>query len=349
MFPLAGRSVPAAELTVAPNIDFGVVEIGQQADRSTTIINGGGMAATIANPSRFGADDQGFSFVSPLLPQTIAPGEQATVTVRFTPTVVGAASDTIMFDHDADNSPLQISLTGTGKAPPQGYSSLRIVQTFSSAQIVGSGCILDRSNYQNVDLKLTVGGLVCDKNAGGCTGNSCPCNLGNYCSANWTCSGAGAAGCSGEAIGNFGSGSDGNFDVSAYYFDDCAAGYCMSGECSAATLQPLCSMAGTREACFPYAYFPDWYPDNVHVSETQCLYGVAAVAGRCYAHEPSKVRTVIYLSSGTAADQTLYFCSALNQIDATAHVARIVRQDGLFNVQGALGSTQQISAATPCQ
>lgn len=347
--PLAGRSVPAAELTVAPSLDFGEVEIGQHAERSTTIVNGGGMAATIANPTRFASDDQGFSFVSPLLPITIAPGEQATVTLRFTPLVEGALSDTIMFDHDADNSPLEIALTGSGKAPPQGYSSLRIVQTFSTADYAGSACILDRSNYQNVDLKMTVGGLVCDKDAGGCTGDVCACNLGNYGSATWTCSGSGSAGCTGEAIGNFGSGNDGNFDVSAYYFDDCAGGYCMNGECSAATLQPLCSMAGIREACFPYEYFSSWYPDNVHISETQCLYGVAAVPGRCYAHEATKVRTVIYLSSGTAPDQTLHFCSSLSQTGSTEQVARIVRQEGLFNVQGALGSTQQITASAPCE
>jgi len=45
----------------------------------------------------------------------------------------------------------------------------------------------------------------------------------------------------------------------------------------------------------------------------------------------------------------LHFCSSLGATGQTEQVARIVRQDGLFNVQGALGSTQQITAGTPCQ
>ena len=341
--PLAGRSVPAAELTVTSPLDFGEVEIGQQVDRSTTIYNGGGMAATLIDPVSFATGTQGFSMIAPVLPVTIAPGAQASVTLRFAPNTVGAATDTVSFSHDAENSPLQLLLTGSGKEPPQGYSSIDVVQTFSATSVDTSACGF-RTNYQNVDLKMTVGGLVCDKNTGGCTGDVCPCNLGQYGSATWSCHNCGAVSGSSETIGNFGSGVDGNFDLSTYYDDDCAAAYYED----AVTLQPICSFAGVREACFPIEYLPDWYVDG-HISETQCMYGVAVIAGQCMAHAATKVRTVINLSSGTGPDQSLHFCTSLSSTGATQNVARIVRQEGLFNVTGPLGSTQQIAASAACQ
>ncbi len=339
---LTGRSVPSASLTISSPVDFGELEIGQSVTRTTTVHNGGGMAATLTAPERFAAGDQGFAMVSPTLPQTIAPGEQVTFTLSFAPAVAGDLSDTFYLDHDASGSPLEVALSGRGREPPQGYSDMRIEQSFTTTLMGTEACSL-RVNHQNVDLELAAGAAVCDKNAGGCQADVCNCNLGSYGSAVWSCNNCGGLTSTKEIISNFGSGSDGSFDVRAYYFDDCAAGYYVD----ATFLQPICSFPGTREACFPIEVFPHWYVDGL-ISETQCMYGVAAVGNRCMGHAATKVRTIIHFTGGTSADQSMHFCTDLSSANERQPVARVERSAGLFNLVGPLGTTSQIAPTDSC-
>ncbi|MFH1811625.1 MAG: choice-of-anchor D domain-containing protein [Pseudomonadota bacterium] len=347
--PLTGRSVPSASLSVASPLDFGVVEVGQASVRTTTVHNGGGMAATITSPERFEFGDQGFSLVSPVLPQIVQPGQQVTFTLRFAPANAGDKGDNLFLDHDAAGSPLTVGMTGRGKDPPQGYSSLRIEQRFSRA-LAGTGCAF-QTNYQNVDLEVVAGGAICDKNAGGCQADVCACNLGSLGSATWSCNNCGGGTASSEIVSNFGSGADGSLDVRAYYFDACTAGYF---GVSGAALQAVCSFPGTREACFPYEVFsqaiyvePCQYTDHC-ISESLCMVYVPTLANRCMSTAATQVRTIISLSQGTSADRTVVFCTDLQSLYERQAVARIERAAGLFNLIGPLGSSREIAPSDPC-
>jgi hypothetical protein len=195
-----------------------------------------------------------------------------------------------------------------------------------------------------------VGGYVCDKNAGGCVADVCNCDLGAYGDATWSCNNCGSQTADRETISNFGSGSDGLFEVRAFYFDDCAAGYYGA---SGAALQAICSFAGTREACFPYEVFPIIYVEPCQymdhcISESLCMVYVPTLANKCGGHAASRVRTTIYLSQGTRPDETHHFCTELGSINERQGVARVARSAGLFNVTGVIGNTRQISAGDSC-
>ncbi|MBN2360937.1 MAG: choice-of-anchor D domain-containing protein [Deltaproteobacteria bacterium] len=345
--PLTGRSIPPAALEGPPSLDFGNVQIGQTKDLAAIIFNGGGSAATILSPERYqtgSQSTQGFGWISPPLPQLVTPGGDFEFTVRFAPLVAGALSDALLLDHDAGSTPLSIQLTGTGVEPPQGFSSLRVEQRFSRTAFSGGTQCTFQLNQQNVDLEVETGGIVCDKNFGGCNADVCGCDYGaRMGTAVWSCNNCGGTTANYEQVASFGSGGDGQFIVRAFYFDSCTARYP-----AAVYLQPICSFPGTREACFPVQLLPDWYPDGVHISETQCLYGVAYVGGRCMANAPTKVRTTVYLTQGTRPDQTVHFCTDLATINERQQVVRIDRIAGLFNIIGPLGNTRQIGAMDPC-
>jgi hypothetical protein len=325
------------------------VLVGQHADRTTTVHNGGGMAATITAPERFEMGDQGFALVGPALPQIVQPGQQVTFTLRFMPSSAGDKGDNLFLDHDAAGSPLTVGMSGRGKDPPQGYSNLRIEQRFARA-LANAGCGF-QTNYQNVDLEVAAGSAVCDKNAGGCQADVCACSFGGLGTATWSCNNCGGGTASSETVANFGSGADGSFDVRTYYFDNCTAGYF---GISGAALQAVCSFPGTREACFPYEVFsqaiyvePCQYVDHC-ISESLCMVYVPTLANRCMSVAPTQVRTTIALSQGTGPDRTAFFCTDLATLYERQPVARIERAAGLFNLIGALGSSREIPASDPC-
>lgn len=349
--PLTGRSIPPAALEGPAELAFGNVLIGETKDLTAVIYNGGGSGATILDPERYQSGSQsnaGFSWTAPPLPQTVAPGGSFEFTVHFAPQVAGPLSDTLLLDHDAAATPLNIHLTGTGVEPPQGWSSLRIEQRFSHSSPIAPACPITGVNPQNVDLEVETGGIVCDKNAGGCNADICSCNFGTRMgTAVWSCGMCGGGTASYEQVASFGSGGDGQFVVRAFYFDNCLARYP-----AATLLQPICSFPGTREACFPVTLpvFEDWYPDGVHISETQCMHGVAYVGGRCVATAATKVRTAVHLTQGTGTrqDTTRYFCTDLTTINERQQVVRIDRLSGLFNIVGTLGNTREITALDTC-
>jgi fibronectin type 3 domain-containing protein len=66
------------------------------------------------------------------LPLTIAAGQTATFTLKYTPQATGSSSGTVSFVTNAAGSPLTESMTGTGTAPPQHHVDLSWTPSTSS-------------------------------------------------------------------------------------------------------------------------------------------------------------------------------------------------------------------------
>ena len=119
--PLNGTGVtpvPPA-ITVNPTaLDFGTVTLGQISDQTITIVNQAGSTETLTG--NVGAVSAPFSVVSGGGSLSLSPGQSKLVTVRFLPSASGPASQTFSITHNAanQNSPITVSLTGTGIAPP---------------------------------------------------------------------------------------------------------------------------------------------------------------------------------------------------------------------------------------
>ncbi len=111
----SGTGVTPGTLAANPtSLPFGNVTVGQNASLSETVTNTGGASVTISAANVSGP---GFSVSGVSLPVTLATNQTATFTVKFAPTVAGAASGTLAVVSDASNSPLNVALSGTGITP----------------------------------------------------------------------------------------------------------------------------------------------------------------------------------------------------------------------------------------
>ena len=108
-----GASTIAAS---SPTLSFGNVQKNKNSNLSETLTNTGGSTVTISatDISGTGFSDSGLS-----LPATLAPKQSVTFTVTFAPANTGSASGTLAIVSTADNSPFNISLSGTGTAQGQ--------------------------------------------------------------------------------------------------------------------------------------------------------------------------------------------------------------------------------------
>ncbi|MFN3597651.1 MAG: choice-of-anchor D domain-containing protein [Rubricoccaceae bacterium] len=104
---VAGPAISVNPAAVA----FGNVAIGGSATRTVTITNSGGEDLTIAGATLSGSS--AFS-IEGAVPGTIAPGANAPVTIRFSPTAAGPASGTLTITSNAASSPTTVALSGAG-------------------------------------------------------------------------------------------------------------------------------------------------------------------------------------------------------------------------------------------
>ena len=112
---LAGIGVsPVAQLTASPaSISFGSVTTGASGTQSVTLANTGNSSVSVSQISISGA---GFSGTGFALPVTLAAGQSTSFSVTFAPTTTGNLSGSVAVTSDATNSPLTISLSGSGAA-----------------------------------------------------------------------------------------------------------------------------------------------------------------------------------------------------------------------------------------
>jgi hypothetical protein len=120
--------VPTArpnELGASPtNLAFGTTTVGSTQSKSVQLTNlgsSGDPSITIQQTSITGTDAAQFSdSYDDAANLVLAAGASTSVSVSFAPTSTGAKSATLQVAHSGANTPLTISLTGTGSSPVSG-------------------------------------------------------------------------------------------------------------------------------------------------------------------------------------------------------------------------------------
>jgi centrosomal CEP192-like protein/HYDIN/CFA65/VesB family protein len=113
---LGGTGVsPVAQLTASPtSLSFGSITTGASGTQSVSLANTGNSSVSVSQISISGA---GFSATGFALPVTLAAGQSTSFGVTFAPTTTGNLSGSVAVTSNATNSPLAISLSGSGAAP----------------------------------------------------------------------------------------------------------------------------------------------------------------------------------------------------------------------------------------
>jgi len=112
---LAGTGVsPIAQLTASPSsLSFGSITAGASGTQSVTLANTGNSSVSVSQISISGT---GFSASGFALPVTLAAGQSTSFSATFAPTTTGNLSGGVTVSSNATNSPLAISLSGSGAA-----------------------------------------------------------------------------------------------------------------------------------------------------------------------------------------------------------------------------------------
>ncbi|MGA8224296.1 MAG: choice-of-anchor D domain-containing protein [Candidatus Acidiferrales bacterium] len=134
-------------------INFGTVTVGNKSTQTLSVTNTGTASVNIDSASISGA---GFTAVGGPL-SVIGVGQSGTFHVEFTPTAAGAVTGTLTVASDAGNSPLMISLNGTGtqaggpelSANPPGATFGNVVLGNSNSQTISL------SNGGNASVTIT--------------------------------------------------------------------------------------------------------------------------------------------------------------------------------------------------
>jgi Cep192 domain 4/Abnormal spindle-like microcephaly-assoc'd, ASPM-SPD-2-Hydin/HYDIN/CFA65/VesB-like, Ig-like domain len=110
-----GSSATFGQLQANPtSLSFGSVSTGGNATQKVTLSNTGTAAVQISNIAASGA---GFSVNGITAPFTLNAAATATLNVVFAPTARGSATGSVTVTSNANNSPLAVSLAGTGAQP----------------------------------------------------------------------------------------------------------------------------------------------------------------------------------------------------------------------------------------
>lgn len=111
--PLTGTGVAQTFILNASssNLAFGNVNVGSNATQNVTLTNAGNSTVTVSN---FTITGTGFTATGVTNGLAIASGQTATLAVKFTPASTATISGTATVTSNATNSPLAITLSGTG-------------------------------------------------------------------------------------------------------------------------------------------------------------------------------------------------------------------------------------------
>jgi hypothetical protein len=98
-------------LLSSPSLDFGSVTAGTSKTLTLSASNTGAASVSISSVS---ISTKYFTLSAPSLPAIIAPGQNSTISVVFTPNAPGAFSATVSISSNASDSSSTLSLSGTG-------------------------------------------------------------------------------------------------------------------------------------------------------------------------------------------------------------------------------------------
>jgi len=129
--PLVGTGVsPVAQLTASPaSLSFGSITTGANGTQNVTLANTGNSSVSVSQISISGT---GFSVNGSAQPVTLAAGQSTSFSVTFAPTTTGNLSGSVTVTSNATNSPLAISLSGSGVAAASHSVTLNWIPSTSS-------------------------------------------------------------------------------------------------------------------------------------------------------------------------------------------------------------------------
>jgi hypothetical protein len=138
------------------NVGFGSVAVGSTGMQSVTVTNTGTSPVSISAAAITGA---AFTVVGGNPASSVPVGQSITVQIQFAPTTTGAVTGTLTVTSDASNTPLAISLNGTGMQTvltisPASLNFSNIPVGTTSTQTVTLG------NSGNSDLKINLATLT---------------------------------------------------------------------------------------------------------------------------------------------------------------------------------------------
>ncbi len=159
--PLSGNGVTAGALSANPaSLNFGSVTVGSKQFVPETLTNSGGTTIHISQAMVAGA---GFSISGLNPPLLLAPGQQYTFKIIFTPPFSGNATGSVSILSDASNSNLSIPLSGIGTAPILGQLTVTPTNMNLGNVVVGANseqnATLSASGATVVVTSGTVNGL----------------------------------------------------------------------------------------------------------------------------------------------------------------------------------------------
>jgi hypothetical protein len=163
---LSGTGTAPGYLSSNPTtLAFGNVQVGNSTNLSETLTNTGASSVTISQANVSGT---GFSISGLNLPLTLTASQSVTFTTTFAPTVAGAASGSVSVVSNASNSPLTISLSGTGTAvgtlavSPTSLSFGNVVvgsSTSLSGSLIASGTAVTVSSASLTNGEFVLSGI----------------------------------------------------------------------------------------------------------------------------------------------------------------------------------------------
>jgi len=105
----------SGQLSMTPtSIGFGKVEVGKKQTQPTTLSNTGGASVTITQAKATGT---GFSISGLTLPITLTAGQTQPFNVTFAPQSAGSSSGKVEVTSNAENSTLDLAVSGSGVMP----------------------------------------------------------------------------------------------------------------------------------------------------------------------------------------------------------------------------------------
>jgi hypothetical protein len=132
--PLTGSAAIATQLLGASptSLSFSTVNVGSSSPLSATLTNSGNSNVTISSVAITGA---GFTDTGVPANTVLTPNQSIALNVAFAPTTATSVTGTVTVTSNASNSPLTISLSGTGAQPVQ--HSAALTWTASSSSVTG--------------------------------------------------------------------------------------------------------------------------------------------------------------------------------------------------------------------
>jgi len=133
---LAGTGVQPQISVVPTSVNFGNVTVGITNTQSVIVSDSGSANLSITQATISGT---GFALSGVALPLTLAPGGSAVLTVNFTPASASSTTGALTLVSNAPNSPLSVTLSGTGVSQVLQLSASPATLSFGSVTIGSSG------------------------------------------------------------------------------------------------------------------------------------------------------------------------------------------------------------------